>query len=118
MRGSPAICVRCRRSLRRKKFSAIHKSEREFYRTAAAKILCDTPEITVIEYFNKAKIHIAVHIFTRIVRQRSLTVYPFTESDEYYCGDRIYKAEELRESGVTVEIGTNCGREIVLLKKV
>lgn len=94
-----------------------YKQEREFYRTAAAKILCDTPEITVIEYFDKTKSRIVIHVFTRIVQQTSLTIYPYIASGEYRYNDQTYSAEELRENGVTVGIGSNCGREIVLFKK-
>ena len=100
-----------------KKFTESYKCEREFYRTAAAKILCDTPEITVIEYFDKTKSRIVIHVFTRIVQQTSLTIYPYIASGEYRYNDQAYSAEELRENGVTVGIGSNCGREIVLFKK-
>ena len=100
-----------------KKFAETYKQEREFYRMAAAKLLCDTPEITVIEYFDKTKSRIVIHVFTRIVQQTSLTIYLYIASGEYRYNDQTYSAEELRENGVTVGIGSNCGREIVLFKK-
>ena len=97
-----------------KKFTETYKCEREFYRMAAAKILCDTPEITVIEYFDAEKSRIVIHVFTKIVRQTSLTVYPFTADGCYIFEGKVYSAKQLKESGIAVRIGTNCGREIIL----
>ena len=97
-----------------KEFITTYKQEREFYQTAVAKILCDTPEITVIEYFDAEKSRIVIHVFTKIVRQTSLTVYPFTADGSYIFEGKVYSAKQLKESGIAVRIGTNCGRDIIL----
>ena len=71
-------------------------------------------KITVIEYFDAERSRIVIHVFTKIVRQTSLTVYPFTADGSYIFEGKVYSAKQLKESGIAVRIGTNCGREIIL----
>lgn len=50
------------------------------------------------------KSRIVIHVFTKTVRQSSLTVYPFTADYSYIYEGTIYSAKQLEESGSAVGI--------------
>ena len=82
------------------------KRDREFYMHARMRILHDTEDITAIEYSDEAFDRVVVQIFTNILHQGSLTVYPVTdEGKSYRCGGSVLSGRELAENGITVRLG-------------
>ena len=86
------------------------KADREFYRTAEMRIIHDTPDITVIQYSNKKFDRVLVQIFTNIILQDNITVYPVVEKDaSYRFSEQSLSSEEITESGIKVGVrDINC----------
>lgn len=80
---------------------AAYKREREFYRTATARILVDSEGITVIEYADAALARCVLQIFTKTVYARSLRIYPTLQSGLVYTldGARL-RGDEIMEDGI------------------
>lgn len=84
-----------------KAFIRGYKERREFYRTACAKVICDTKNIVAIEYFDSKYQEIEVHLFTKLVCQKQVTVYPVVEQGCHYrIGEEILDAEAILQNGI------------------
>ena len=74
------------------------------------RIIHDTPDITVIQYSNETFDRVLVQIFTNIILQDNITVYPVVEKDaSYRFSEQTLSSEEITESGIKVGIrDINC----------
>ena len=79
---------------------AEHKKNREFYRTATARILADDPNLTVIQYADPALSRIVLQVFTKTTHARELMLYPVLKKDATYGGQ---SGAELMENGIKTE---------------
>ena len=81
------------------------KEDRDFYMHARMRILYDSEDITAIEYSDAAFDRIIVQVFTNILHQASVTVYPAVDvSRVYRCENREITGGELDENGFTVSV--------------
>ncbi len=97
-----------------------YKQEREFYKSAGARILVDAEDTTVIEYADKAFSKCVVQIFAEAVHFSGLSVYPTVdETAEYVCSlnGQILSGKEIMENGIKISTGNYEGSSIVLTKK-
>ena len=102
-----------------KEVIAQYKKDREFYRTATARILLDDERTIVIEYADGALSRCVLQVFTKVTYANDILVYPVVdENAEYAQGDTIVSGKELRHDGLVVNdlVNNNC-RVIELLKK-
>lgn len=87
-----------------KNFIEKYKSERSFYMSACAKVLCDTKDFTVLEYFDIELKQIVVQVFSATAFQDELTVYPFVdENGDYLVGDSVLSGKKISKQGITVK---------------
>ena len=68
-------------------FIAEYKKDREFYISACAKILCDTDSFKCIEYFDNDLSKIEIKLFTKLIYQPTITVYPKVDESAKYIVD-------------------------------
>ena len=81
-----------------------YKKEREFYRTATARVLTDTSSVTVIEYANEDLSTCIIQIFTKTTYAQSLLLYPAVACEKSYCfGDTVRTGKDIFENGILVE---------------
>ena len=81
------------------------KLDREFYRTAEMRLLHDAANVTVIQYSDRNLDRALVQIFTNVILQDSITVYPVVESGATYkLGEKTLTAEEISKYGITADI--------------
>ena len=80
-----------------------YKTDREFFRTALAKILVDAENVIAIEYFDKDLKEIYIQVFTKSAKTDTLTIYPKMLSKNYEMGDRIINGKVVKENGLTLE---------------
>ena len=60
------------------------KADRAFWSTATARILCDTPTVTVYQYSDVALDRAELRLFTGKTKQASFRVYPVLDPDRVY----------------------------------
>lgn len=96
-----------------------HKNNREFYKTATARILVDTEEISVIEYADSEQNRCIIQVFTKTIYARNLVIYPWVKKDvRYQIGNDNVFGEELVENGIFLDnLKENDCRVIELIKK-
>jgi len=96
-----------------------HKRNREFYKTAVARILVDTEEISVIEYMNLEKSRCIIQVFTKIAHARNLIIYPYVNKEfSYRIGDEMLNGKMVSENGILIEnLEENACREIELIRE-
>ena len=94
------------------------KATREFYKNASMRILHDTDNLTVIEYADADFNKIEIQIFTNIVKQSAVTVYPILNTYcKYICDGEAWNGCELAQNGIEAKISDiNC-KKIVLIRK-
>lgn len=102
-----------------KEWVAEHKRNREFYKTAVARILVDTEAISVIEYADSDRNRCIIQIFTKTTYARNLIIYPWvSQNASYRMGDAVICGKDLAENGIAVEdlLENDC-RVIELIKE-
>lgn len=102
-----------------KEWIAEYKNNREFYMNAAARILVDTEEISVIEYADCELSRCVIQVFTKTTYARNLVIYPcVNENARYQVGDKQFDGKELSENGIMLEyLSDNDCRVIELIKE-
>jgi len=81
------------------------KKDRDFYMHARMRILYDSEDITAVEYCDASFDRIIVQVFTNIVHQGSVTVYPAADiSRVYRCEGREMTGGELNAEGLTLSV--------------
>lgn len=60
------------------------KKDRAFWRTVTARILCDTPTVTVYQYSDTALARAEIRLFTGKTKQTGFRVYPVLDPERVY----------------------------------
>lgn len=83
-----------------------HKENREFYKNAVTRIIYKSNDVTALQYSDVELSKIEVLIFTEVVHQDTVTVYPVVDKNKLYIlnGEEI-NGEEILNEGVTVKTG-------------
>ncbi len=83
------------------------KAEREFWKTAVARILCDTETVTVFQYSDMELSKVVVQAMTAKNLQDSVTVYPSLTADAVYAvnGKAEMTGAEIMADGIEVKLG-------------
>ena len=84
-----------------KAYIATLKSEREFWKTAVGRILCDTKSVTCYQYSDMDLDQVVIQLFTHQPMQTHFRVYPVVDPDKNYRleEDHIYSGRQLLEEG-------------------
>ena len=87
-----------------KDFISKVKENREFWKKAVARILCDTPTVTIYQYSDMAVSQIVIQLFTGRAKQDGFCIYPELNEDKCYCinGGEIRTGKEIMEDGIDV----------------
>ena len=72
---------------------AERKRDEAFWRSAVGRIICDTPDVTVLQYSDADLCDVRVQVATAYARQKSVTVRPVLDPA------RVYEHEGRRETG-------------------
>ena len=82
---------------------AQYKQDRDFYRTATARILVDSESVIAIEYADPAFRTCRIQVFTKTVYANELILYPTVdERATYSCQDTERTGAEIAENGLLV----------------
>lgn len=81
------------------------KESREFWKTAVARILCDTDTVTVYQYSDMALSRVVVQLFMAKAEQNGFRIYPVLDESRQYCisGGEILSGKEIAEEGISLE---------------
>ncbi len=86
-----------------RKMVADRKKDEAFWTSAVGRVLCDTPEVVVLQYSDVALKDVRVIVATGRSRQNSATVHPVLDPAlEYEHKGRLRKGSDWMESGVSV----------------
>lgn len=93
-----------------KGYIAQFKLDRDFYKNATVRILHDVQDITVLQYSDTDLKKIKIQVFTNVVNQSYITVYPVLRKGvQYVCNDEMISADELMKNGIKVDLSDiNC----------
>ena len=82
------------------------KENREFWKKAVARIIADTPAVTVYQYSDMALTKNIIQVMTDKILQEEITVYPVLEEDKIYLvnGEKELSGREIMEEGIDVKI--------------
>ena len=82
----------------------IAKENREFWKTAVARILCDTPSVTVFQYSDMRLSKLVIQLFTDHTQQDRFRIYPVVSKGKRYLTDdgKEYSGSELIEEGIVL----------------
>ena len=84
------------------------KKERTFWENAVCKILADTGNLLVLEYFDRSLKQIKIIAYALKLRQNNITVYPYLDkSASYKFGEKIVSGSEIAEHGIDLPINGN-----------
>lgn len=87
-----------------REFLAQYKRDREFFRTAQARILIDTEDIIAIEYSDGDFDRCIIHFFTKLPYTNMLTVYPVVdENAAYRLEEHVISGKKLASDGIFQE---------------
>lgn len=79
------------------------KKNREFFRTAEVRVLCDTDNITVLQYSDKDLNKCVVQIFTKTVNSEKFIFYPKVDAEKVYsAGNEVLRGEDMLKNGIIV----------------
>ncbi len=83
-----------------------HKENREFYKNAVTRIIYKSNDVTALQYSDVDLEKIEVLIFSEVIHQDSVTVYPVVEKNKTYIlnGEEV-KGESILNEGVRLSIG-------------
>jgi len=92
-----------------KEFIAKFKENREFWITAVARLLCDTPTMSIYQYSDMALNKAVVQLFPHDTIQVKCCVHPELDATKYYRvnGEEIRSGAELQEEGIDVTLHTD-----------
>lgn len=84
-----------------KKHIAEFKENREFYKTATARILIDSEDIIAIEYADPALDRCVIQVFTKTIYAEDLLVYPVVDAQNSYIFEETTMCgADLLENGI------------------
>ena len=80
---------------------AQYKQTRVFYQNATARILVDSPSVSVIQYADADLGHCEILVFTKTVRALELRLYPIVDqSARYRYRDAFIDGSDITENGI------------------
>ena len=88
-----------------KEFIAGVKQNREFWRTAVARILCDTPAVTALQYSDMELKRVVVQLFCHQPTQNSFCLRPVVDEKKTYrlSTGEMLTGKEIAREGVGIE---------------
>lgn len=96
---SPALFARM------KQLVADFKQDRAFWQKAECHILCDTPQLTILQYADEEEKELRIQAFSLRCMQKSVRVYPvLTQAGEYLVDGAHYTAAQLTEDGISISL--------------
>lgn len=89
---------------------AEYKNERDFYKTATARILVDSEQIIAIEYADTELNTCIVQLYTKTVYANELVVFPVVDPRKNYIyGDTELNGTDISEHGIKIDsLKDNC----------
>ena len=103
-----------------KNFFCEYKKQRDFFRTASARILSDTENVTVLQYSDKKFDRVLVQIFSKLTYAPYMQIYPVVDKTANYSYDgQVLTGKELSEDGIRVRfdgVRDNMSKKIELIK--
>ncbi len=83
------------------------KSNRDFWKKAVARILCDTPTVTTFQYSDMALSKAVIQVFTHELIQENVIVIPVLDESKNYRinGGEIKIGKEIMDDGITLNPG-------------
>jgi hypothetical protein len=95
------------------------KQEREFYKSASARILIDTDTVIAIEYADAEFRRCVINVFTKTTYAKSLILFPALDRDkEYIIGGRSAFGRDILDDGILLDgLKENSCRTIELAEK-
>ncbi len=100
-----------------KAFLTEYKEKRSFFANATLRVLSDTENITVLEYASEDLSHVEIQVFTKLVYQERLTVYPILDKMQSYTyNEKTVTGNELAEDGITVSALKDNDARVIVLK--
>ena len=96
------------------------KKDREFWRTAECRILCDSTNQLVLQYSDRNLDRVEILVFTLTFREQQFNQFcpVLDESANYQYGEEIRSGKDLAENGMTVPAVSCYTTSRVTLKKV
>lgn len=88
-----------------KTFIAKVKENREFWKKAVARIICDTPTLTAYQYSDMDLTKVVIQVFTGETMQQTFTVIPELDENKKYSisGGEIRSGKEIMDDGILIE---------------
>jgi len=114
-RLSPAL----RQSLAER--AALIKTQRDYWRTAEARILIDTAAMLALQFSDEALSDLRIYLYAGApLTQNAVTVFPVCDPDTVYADAEgvEYTGQSLMEEGLRIPMKANRDAAEVLLKKV
>ena len=82
-----------------------YKANREFFRTATARILVDSEQMVVIQYSDCALERCVIQIFMKTIYAKDIILYPTVDENAYYdYGGAIRHGSDIAENGIYTDI--------------
>ena len=102
-----------------KAFLDSYKKDRAFFAEATMRVLTDVGNITVLEYASADLSRVELQVFTKLVYQDMLTVYPVLDENARYILDgKEYDGKELAEDGIVLTALKDNNAVTLSLKKI
>ncbi len=95
------------------------KANREFWQNCVCHILCDTSEMLVLEYCDEEKNRVEIRVYSDVIHQTNLTVYPKVDLEAVYkIGNRTLSGKEIDENGIESGINAYYSVKEITLEKL
>lgn len=86
-----------------KEMIARYKIDREFYKQSETRLLCDVENITVMQHNDKDFNRVIIQVFTRVLFQHQVTVYPVLDaSSDYEVNGQTMSGKQIMNEGLVV----------------
>lgn len=100
-----------------REFIRQYKIDRDFFINAKANVICDTDNFIGIQYSDEENNTIKIHLFTRIIYQSTVTVFPIvSENNDYLVNGKMISGKELNENGITITLDVLKDNDCMLLE--
>lgn len=86
-------------------FITEYKKERDFWKDASCRIICDTERVVALQYENNGKIKIVVYTYN--LKQSNLRIYPVVENRSYVVDGTERSYADIDENGICIDKAKN-----------
>jgi len=95
-----------------------YKSNREFYKSATARILVDSDSIIIVQYSDPKLSRCIIQIYTKTNYSKRLIIYPILDASKRYLFEgKILAANDVLENGVVIDnLSQNSCRTLEFIK--